>query len=133
MMASYLLSRTLVPTMVNYLLRGELDRYVEEETGTATAGDNIFWRFHHAFNRQFHRFRDGYISLLSAALEHRRIVAAWFIGILAICGALIPFIGTDFFPKVDAGQIRVHVRAPAGTPLEETGQYFPRVEEAIRR
>lgn len=125
MLASYLLSRTLVPTMVMYMLGSSTD--------VVTGEGNLFWRFHEAFNRQFYRFRDGYVSLLSSALEHRKTVAACFAGILAVCAGLLPFIGTDFFPKVDAGQIRVHVRAPAGTRLEETEQHFARVEESIRR
>ena len=118
MAASYLLSRTLVPTMVKYLLRGEVDR--------APAG------FHHAFDRQFHRFRDAYVSLLAASLDHRKLVAACFLGLLVVTGCLIPFIGTDFFPKVDAGQIRLHVRAPAGTRVEQTEAYFSQVEDTIR-
>ncbi len=133
MMASYLLSRTLVPTMVKYLLASEVDRYSEGESEDHRTGDNLFWRVHHSFNRQFHRFRNGYVTLLSAALDHRKVVAAAFILILGSCVALAPFIGEDFFPKVDAGQIRLHVRAPAGTRVEETEQYFARVEDSIRR
>jgi len=133
MMASYLLSRTLVPTMVKYLLASEVDRYSEGESEDNRTDDNLFWRVHHAFNRQFHRFRNGYVTLLSAALDHRKVVAVAFVVILGSCVALMPFIGEDFFPKVDAGQIRLHVRAPAGTRVEETEQYFAQVEDSIRR
>ena len=133
MLASYLLSRTLVPTMVKYMLASEVDRYSEGESEENRANDTIFWRLHHAFNRQFHRFRNGYVGLLSAALDHRKVVALGFFLVLGMCVALIPFIGTDFFPRVDAGQIRLHVRAPAGTRIEETEQYFARVEDSIRR
>ncbi|MGA2596035.1 MAG: efflux RND transporter permease subunit [Bryobacteraceae bacterium] len=133
MMASYLLSRTLVPTMVKYLLASEVDRYSDGESEDNRTDDNLFWRVHHAFNRQFHRFRNGYVTLLSAALDHRKVVAAAFVVILGSCVALMPFIGEDFFPKVDAGQIRLHVRAPAGTRVEETEQYFAQVEDSIRR
>jgi len=132
MMASYVLSRTLVPTLVRYLLAPEVDRYRQGESEADSAGDGIFWRVHHAFNRHFHRFRDGYRNLLESALDHRKLVAGWFIGLSALSAALIPFIGTDFFPRVDAGQIRLHVRAPAGTRLEETEVYFARVEDRIR-
>jgi multidrug efflux pump subunit AcrB len=118
MMASYILSRTLVPTMVNYLLRGEI--------GRAPRG------FHHAFNQRFDRFRNAYTNLLAAALDHRKLVAACFLGLLIVTGCLIPFIGTDFFPRVDAGQIRLHVRAPAGTRVEQTEVYFAQVEDTIR-
>ena len=77
--------------------------------------------------------RDRYRRLLDAALHHRRLVALCFFLITLACGALYPFIGTDFFPQVDAGQIRVHVRAAAGTRVEETEQYFARVERTIRQ
>ncbi|MDQ6705287.1 MAG: efflux RND transporter permease subunit, partial [Acidobacteriota bacterium] len=133
MMASYFLSRTLVPTMIKYLLRHEVDRYSHGETETDEAGDNIFWRAHHAFNRQFHRLRTGYTNLLAVSLEHRKLVAAGFLAISLVSAALIPFIGTDFFPQVDAGQIRLHVRAPAGTRIEQTEMYFARVEDLIRQ
>ncbi|MDQ6662945.1 MAG: efflux RND transporter permease subunit [Acidobacteriota bacterium] len=133
MMASYLLSRTLVPTMIKYLLRKEVDRYSHGEEEADAAGDNIFWRAHHAFNRQFHRLREGYRTLLAASLDHRKVVAAGFLALSAISAVLIPFIGTDFFPQVDAGQIRLHVRAPAGTRIEETETYFSQVEDTIRK
>ena len=109
MMASYFLSRTLVPTMVKYLLRGEAERYAEDESDVHEGAEtNPFWRFHYAFNRRFHRLRDAYVRLLSSALDHRKFVAVAFTCILAVCGCLLPFIGSDFFPKVDAGQIRLH-------------------------
>ncbi len=133
MMASYFLSRTLVPTMIKYLLRHEVDRYSHGETETDEAGDNIFWRVHHVFNRRFHRLRSGYTNLLAASLEHRKLVAGGFLAISVVSAALIPFIGTDFFPQVDAGQIRLHVRAPAGTRIEQTESYFARVEDTIRQ
>ena len=135
MMASYFLSRTLVPTMVKYLLAAEVDRYTSEaeEGESARAGDNIFWRAHHGFNHRFHRLREGYRGLLESALEHRKTMAACFGALCLICCALIPIIGTDFFPQVDAGQIRLHVRAPADTRIEETEAWFARVEDTIRR
>ncbi len=118
MMASYLLSRTLVPTMVRYLLAGEAGGH-----GGAPR----------AFERWFERFREGYRNVLAAALAHRPLVALSFFLICAACLSLGPFLGQDFFPQVDAGQIRLHVRAPAGTRIEETEQYFARVESALRR
>jgi multidrug efflux pump subunit AcrB len=133
MMASYFLSRTLVPTLVKYLLASEVDRYSHGESETDAEGDNIFWRAHHAFNRQFHRFREAYRNLLASALEHRKLVAGFFFLLVAGCVGLAPFLGRDFFPQVDAGQIRLHVRAPAGTRLEETEAYFAKVEQTIRR
>ena len=134
MMASYFLSRTLVPTMVKYLLAAEVDRYGAAEEGEVSkSDDNIFWRMHHAFNHQFHRLREGYRNLLASALGNRKTMAVCFGGLCLACAALAPLIGTDFFPQVDAGQIRLHVRAPADTRIEETEQWFARVEDSIRR
>jgi multidrug efflux pump subunit AcrB len=130
MMASYILSRTLVPTMVKYLVRNEVDRYRLPEG--EQHGGGVFWEVHHAFNRRFERMRDGYRRLLDTALRHRKLVAFCFFLITLACVALYPFIGTDFFPQVDAGQLRVHVRAPAGTRVEETEQIYARVEKTIR-
>ena len=134
MMASYFLSRTLVPTMVHYLLAAEVNRYGGGEEGEVEqAGDGIFWRTHHAFNHQFHRLREAYGRLLTSALDHRKTMAVGFGVLCVIAAALGPLIGTDFFPQVDAGQIRLHVRAPADTRIEETEQWFARVEDSIRR
>src|SRR5439155_24980460 len=133
MMASYILSRTLVPTMVKYLLRGEADRYRGEEGEIETSGPGLIRAVHHAFHQRFDRMRNGYRRLLSASLAHRGFVTIAFFLICGGCAALYPLIGADFFPQVDAGQIRLHVRAPAGTRVEETEAYFARVEDTIRR
>ena len=130
MMASYILSRTLVPTMVRYLVGPEVERYRDPE-GEAS-GQGIFWRIHHSFHQGFERMRQGYRHTLAAALDHRKLVALCFVLVTAASAALYPFIGTDFFPQVDAGQIRFHVRAPAGTRVEETEQIFARVENSVR-
>jgi multidrug efflux pump subunit AcrB len=133
MQASYLLSRTLVPTMVHFLLRAEVDRYRLPEGEDEGHQGGIFWSIHHGFHVLFERMRAGYTNLLEAALEHRKLVLACFALLFICCGALIPFVGTDFFPYVDAGQIRLHVRAPGGTRIEETEQRFAAVEDVIRR
>jgi len=132
-MASYLLSRTLVPTMVKYLLRGEASRYQNESGEMEDSGHGFFAGIHHGFQTRFERMRNAYRRLLGSALAHRKLVAVCFGLIVIACAALIPFIGTDFFPQVDAGQIRLHVRAPAGTRIEETEAYFKQVEETIRQ
>jgi len=132
-MASYILSRTLVPTMVKFLLRGEADRYRNESGEMEQAGHGWFGAIHHGFQTRFERMRNAYRRLLGSALAHRKLVAACFGLIVAACAALLPFIGTDFFPQVDAGQIRLHVRAPAGTRVEETEAYFKQVEDIIRQ
>ncbi len=132
-MASYLLSRTLIPTMVKFLLRGEADRYLDESGEMQDTGHGFFAGIHHGFQTRFEQMRGAYRRLLGAALAHRKLVAACFGLIVVACAALTPFIGTDFFPQVDAGQIRLHVRAPAGTRVEETEAYFKQVEEIIRQ
>jgi CzcA family heavy metal efflux pump len=132
MMASYILSRTLVPTMVKYLVRGEVERYRVPEGEAGAHNDGIFWAVHHVFNRGVERMRESYRRMLDAGLHHRKLVALCFFLITLACAALYPFIGTDFFPQVDAGQIRFHVRAPAGTRVEETEQIFARVENTVR-
>jgi multidrug efflux pump subunit AcrB len=133
MLASYFLSRTLVPTMVLYLLPPEVHMYAEGEGANAhpPAGGPI-WRFHHAFNRRFEQLRGGYLGLLSWALGHRVMSITALLGFALLSLALAPWIGEDFFPSVDAGQFRLHVRAPSGTRIEQTEAIFGQVEGAIR-
>jgi multidrug efflux pump subunit AcrB len=99
----------------------------------ADSGRGFFSAIHHGFQAWFERVRNGYRGLLASALAHRGIAAAAFFLICAGCLALAPFLGQDFFPQVDAGQIRLHVRAPAGSRIEETERYFAGVEESIRK
>src|SRR5262249_34329947 len=133
MLASYFLSRTLVPTMVQYLLRSKLHRYRDEQGRHQAPSRNLIWNVHYAFNRGFERFRNAYRRSLDWALRHRLAVVV--LSVLTFGGSLGLFllIGQDFFPQVDAGQFRLHVRAPAGTRLEETERLFSQVEAAIRR
>jgi len=213
MMTSYLLSRTLVPTMVHYLLESEVSLYGGQEqqgfehshedpnrhvsfwwsvlwalkawviiaagvavlfgvywllpagmkatvAGTLPAWpalpamqwvrivvltllltavvhyvfqNNWIWRSHQAFNRQFEKFRTFYGGFLALALRHRWATAAVFAIFVVGSLFLFPRVGQDFFPAVDAGQIRLHVRAPAGTRLEETERYFANVAEFLRK
>ena len=131
--ASYLLSRTLIPTMIRYLIPAELRLYRGPE-GEAEAEDaGWLWRIHHGFHRGFEKLRSGYSGLLESALHHRALVVACFVILTGASFALYSYVGSDFFPKVDAGQIRLHVRTPAGTRVEETEQRFVSVESAIRQ
>jgi multidrug efflux pump subunit AcrB len=130
MMTSYFLSRTLVPTMVLYLLPPEVELYAHGEHGGSGAGP--IWRLHRAFNRQFERLRLLYERLLGWALAHRKLTLMSLLTFAFGSLTLAPFIGRDFFPAVDAGQFRLHVRAPAGTRIEETERIFGQVEEVIR-
>ncbi len=124
-MASYVLSRTIVPTLVKYLLK-------DEDHHDDPAKRGFFSRIHHAFNDRFERFRAQYVVLLSWALSHRKTVFGTFIAAALAAGALVPFVGRDFFPTIDAGQVRLHVTAPPGTRIEETERWFSRVEDQIR-
>ncbi len=157
MLASYVLSRTVVPTMAHYLLKNEVDLYTEEEQHSDNHNNNnnnnnnnghhrqqsppspppphkdFIWRQHEKFNVQFEKFRSWYRGVLRSALDHRKIVfvlfgAFWVSGIV-----LLPFVGQDFFPQVDGGQFTLHVRVKPGTRLETTEQIFAQVENLIRQ
>ncbi|HEY4263019.1 MAG TPA: efflux RND transporter permease subunit [Schlesneria sp.] len=132
MLTSYFLSRTLVPTLTQYLLAGEIEMYKSHGEGSAPAKMGPIWRTHHAFNHYFDRLRDIYGICLAAALEHRWAVTAAFSTLVACSCALVPMLGRDFFPSVDSGQIRLHVRAPAGTRIEETERWFGRIANHVR-
>jgi CzcA family heavy metal efflux pump len=130
MLSSYLLSRTLVPTMVQYLLKSEVHLY-QDENSHATAG--WIWRIHHQFNQGFDWMRDRYRSALAWGLSNRIWVLFLVIAFCSSGVALLPFVGQNFFPQVDAGQFRLHVRAPAATRIEETERLFGQVENKIRQ
>ena len=117
MMASYFLSRTLVPTMAHYMLRTE-----------AKAGDGRGF-----FNRGFERMRESYASLLHWCLDHRALVLVGFGIFVAASLGLSMFVGEDFFPTVDSGQMRLHARAPSGTRIEKTETIFADIENEIRQ
>ena len=127
MLASYLLSRTIVPTMVDYLLPAEL---AHGHGPASNAG--FFGRIHASFEHGFERFRAAYAKLLEWNLHHRRTVFVVFAGVVASGAIALPWVGRDFFPTVDTGQFRLHVRAPAGTRIEQTERYFSEVENVIR-
>ena len=130
MLASYLLSRTLVPNMVHYLLRPEVEIYQKGEE--ASHGHGVFWAVHHAFNRRFERMRSGYQVALEWCLHHRALVAILFTVFVAGSLSLGLIVGEDFFPYVDSGQMKLHARAPEGTRIEQTEVLFGQVEDEIR-
>jgi multidrug efflux pump subunit AcrB len=134
MLASYMLSRTLIPTMVHFLLKVEVDMYRSGEHGESASGKghSIIWRVHFAFNRRFERFRAAYTGLLDWALDHRAVVLGGFMLFALGSLGLVYLIGSDFFPTVDSGQIRLHARAPAGTRIEKTEMVFADIENEIR-
>ncbi len=132
MMASYLLSRTLVPTMVHFLLGPEMPLYTEEHPDTKESRSWI-WRTHQRFEYHFERFREWYKGVLTWSLYHRAVVLIVFGAFVLASGLLVLVIGEDFFPYVDAGQMRLHVRAPEGTRIEDTEVIFARIEQEIRQ
>jgi multidrug efflux pump subunit AcrB len=132
MMASYLLSRTLIPTMVHYLLKSEVKLYAQGEHGETAGGKGLIWKAHYIFNRRFELMRSSYTSLLHWALDHRAPVLTGFGLFVAASLCLAVFIGRDFFPTVDSGQMRLHARAPSGTRIEETEVVFANIEREIR-
>jgi multidrug efflux pump subunit AcrB len=132
MLASYLLSRTLVPNMVHYMLRSEMKLYIQGHDGHSAGGKGIIWKTHYVFNHQFERLRNFYASLLEVALDHRKIVVALFLTTCAATLGLLHFVGSDFFPTVDSGQLRLHARAPSGTRIEQTEVIFATIENEIR-
>jgi multidrug efflux pump subunit AcrB len=123
MLASYTLSRTLTPIVIGLLLKGEHH---------GDGSDGFFARFHAGFERGFERFRQGYVRVLAMLLERRFIVPAAAVLMLALGGAMLTVVGRDFFPAIDGGQIKLHVRVPAGTRIEATELIFQQVEDKIR-
>ncbi|MBV9443733.1 MAG: efflux RND transporter permease subunit [Acidobacteriaceae bacterium] len=130
--ASYLLSRTLVPTMMAYLLGSEMHKHQESPRSREQDRGSLIWRAHLLFDRQFERLRSRYLGLLEWCLLHRAGALWFFGGIYLLSFCLLPWIGADFFPNVDSGQMRLHARAPAGTRIEETEARFAALERAIR-
>jgi multidrug efflux pump subunit AcrB len=126
MLASYALSRTLTPIIIGLLLKGEHHGPPDD------APTNLFARFHRAFERAFEHMREGYARLLRQLLKHRLAVPAVGVLILALAAAMLTLVGRDFFPAIDGGQIKLHVRAPAATRIEATERLFQAVEDKIR-
>jgi multidrug efflux pump subunit AcrB len=128
MMASYLLSRTLVPTMVHRLLRSEIAVY----HGGGHGGKGILWSLHRGMNDLFERLRYRYVGLLDFSLRHRAPVLLVFLIVSLGSLGLVQLIGRDFFPDVDAGTLRLHARTAPGTRIEQTEIRFADVEQEIR-
>ena len=135
MIASYLLSRTLVPTLVMLLMRGVpsgAQAAAAHAAAGAAARPSLLQRLYRSFDRQFERVRRAYTLALSGLLAQRKAFAFGFLAFCLLSCLLYPVLGRDFFPNVDAGQIRLHMRAPTGTRIEETARIADEVEAAIR-
>src|SRR5215471_12675320 len=128
MLASYLLSRTLVPTMVHHLLRSEVAVYHDG----GHHGKGLLWTLHRGMNSLFERLRYRYLGLLDFSLRHRAYVLLGFLVVSLASLFLLRLVGEDFFPDVDAGTLRLHARTTPGTRIEQTEVRFADVEQEIR-
>jgi multidrug efflux pump subunit AcrB len=128
MMWSFILSRTLVPTMAKYLLRPH-----EHHEGEPPPSRNPLVRFQRGFEARFERVRGGYRDLLTLAMARRPVFVIGFLSLVAASFLLVPYLGRNFFPAVDAGSILMHVRTQIGTRVEESANQFADVQKAIRK
>ena len=128
MLASYFLSRTIVPMMAKYLLRHQR---LQQSAGTSR---NPFARFQHSFEAGFEKIRQGYHRLLADCLHHRRVFLFTFLAVcLGSLAVIVPWLGQDFFPSVDSGSFKLHLRAPTGMRIENTAFLCDQIEDSIRR
>ena len=129
MLASYLLSRTIVPTMARYMLKEHDDAEVHRKQ----LSRNPFIRFQLGFEKRFEAFRHGYLRLLTFCVDHAGVFLILFLAFALLSLGLTPFLGQDFFPSVDSGQFMIHVRAHTGTRIEETAALCDHIEGTIRQ
>ena len=137
LIASLALSFTMVPVLFNFLMRRAVHEFDAETSHPVdpvwARSKNPLVRFQAGFEKKFESFRESYRNTLSWALSQARLTVIAFVVLIVVSALLFPLLGRDFFPQVDAGQMRLHVRAPAGTRLEKTQQYFSEVEAQIRK
>ena len=131
MIASYILTYTLVPTMAHFLLKNQHPHPAGGDSGEPRRL-GFFGRFQQRFEHYFEGFRQGYLALLQLALRHRFVFASGFVCFALLSLGLAPFLGQDFFPSIDSGAIKIHLRAPTGTRIEETTRLTDQVEQKIR-
>jgi multidrug efflux pump subunit AcrB len=125
MIMSYILSRTLIPTLSKYWLR------THEQERAAAARPNAWQRFQRGFEFRFERLRDNYQQVLTTILHHRAVFMTIFLGMAFASLLLIPFLGRNFFPEVDSGQIKLHIRGPTGLRVEDTAGLVDHIEAAL--
>ncbi|RBH56532.1 MULTISPECIES: efflux RND transporter permease subunit [Pseudomonas] len=130
MIASFILSRTLVPTLANYLLKPHV--HGDDGKPHVAPSNNPLVKFQRGFEAAFETFRGHYHAALEGALQHRRTVVVAMLAFVVASFALVPFLGRNFFPEVDSGQILLHVRAPVGTRVESTAQLIAEIEKSVR-
>jgi multidrug efflux pump subunit AcrB len=132
MMASYFLSRTLVPTMMHFLLGREIQLYQDPRASEEEERRSFVWRWHMKFDRQFEKMQHHYKRLLDWCLENAGVTLCLFALLVVVSLPMTFFIGKDFFPYVDSGQMKLHVNPPEGLRLEDSEQYFAAIEKEIR-
>ncbi len=133
MIASFILSRTLVPTMAAFLLRGQVHGQHDESAHDGSHGAGVFTRFQRGFERRFTRFRERYRDRLALSVAHRGRFIALFSAAAFASLLLIPFLGRDFFPSIRSDEIDLHMRAPIGTRLEDASKIAVLVDQSIHR
>ena len=131
MLASYLLSRTLVPILIDVLVKREFDQRREQAGDDRPKG--FFGRFHAGFERRFAGFQRGYIGLLHGALDHKLVTFAVVGCVLLMGGTLLEFVGRDYFPQIDAGAMTLHIRTRPGQRIETAEKRFAEVEEVVKQ
>ncbi|WP_031341280.1 efflux RND transporter permease subunit [Novosphingobium lindaniclasticum] len=133
MIASFVLSRTLVPTLAMYLLKPHAAQGENPHNAGGPESRNPFVRFQRGFEARFEKLRDGYLGILHRALQGQKAFMLGFLAIVVISFGLMPFLGSNFFPTVDSGQIAMHVRVPVGTRIDETALRFERIGAEVRK
>jgi CzcA family heavy metal efflux pump len=133
MIASYILSRTLVPTLAMYWIRAHGDESHQANRKKSFVLFTWFSRFHRWFNNRFEKFREGYRDLLSFGLRNAGKLVTLVLGFTVVSMGLFPFLGQNFFPAVDSGQFDMHVRVKSGTRIEETARSIDQIEQMIRQ
>ncbi|QGP80647.1 efflux RND transporter permease subunit [Sphingobium sp. CAP-1] len=131
MIASFILSRTLVPTLAMYLLKPHVEQGDGHLAGTAMSRNPLV-RFQRGFEARFERVRQAYVGLLRRALAARKPFLIGFMAVVLLSFGLLPMLGSNFFPAVDSGQIAMHVRVPVGTRIEDTAARFDRIAHQVR-
>lgn len=133
MIASFVLSRTLVPTMAMYLLKPHHSAEEDEHLAGTETSRNPLVRFQRGFEHRFERMRLGYLGILRRALNNRRPFVLGFLAVVLLSFGLLPMLGSNFFPSVDSGQIAMHVRVPVGSRIEDSAARFDRIARAVRQ
>jgi multidrug efflux pump subunit AcrB len=131
MLASYALSRTLIPTLVQWFYRNHAHHGHEASAPHGSQRRSLFAIIQNGFESLFNRFRSAFLGVLKACLVRKKTFILFFLLLCGLSMALLPFLGRDFFPTVDTGQIKLHLRARSGTRIEETAQLVEKVEQRI--